>query len=380
MRQVQSARSGSTVPPGHATVPHGSTNLTCQRTRRPASPPHGTTATIYCEANFGSVDGKTANGLIRHSDKYEILSVIDSAKTGLDAHEVLGRESEGVPVCSSLAHAIDVAGRIPDYLILGIAPASGMLSRTERLVVLDAMERGMHVVSGLHEFLNDDAEFSAARDRNNVTILDVRRPRNRKDLRTFSGRISTIPCPRIAVMGTDCAIGKRTTATILTRALCERGVTAVLVSTGQTGIIQGAHHGVALDAIPSQFCAGEMEAAIVEAYEAEGPDVIIIEGQGALSHPAYLTSGFILRGSQPQGVILQHAPRRETRADFPDAPMPDAASEIHLIETFSDTRVIGLTINHEHMTDAGSPWQSPATNPNSAFRLQMRSQDRSTIS
>ncbi|NTV83431.1 MAG: DUF1611 domain-containing protein [Bacteroidales bacterium] len=97
---------------------------------------------------------------------------------------------------------------------------------------------------------------------------------------------------------------------------------------------------------------GEMEAAIVEAYHAERPDVIIVEGQGALSHPAYLTSGFILRGSQPQGVILQHAPGRRMRADFPDAPMPDPASEIHLIETFSDTHVIGLTINHEHLTDA----------------------------
>jgi uncharacterized NAD-dependent epimerase/dehydratase family protein len=315
------------------------------------APPKGITATIYCEANFGSVDGKTANGLIRHSEKYEILSVIDSAKTGLDAHEVLGHDTCGVPVCSDLAHAITLAGRVPDYLILGIAPASGMLSPSERLVVLDAMDQGMHIVSGLHEFLNDDEEFSAARDRNHVTILDARRPRSRKDLRTFSGRISTVPCPRIAVMGTDCAIGKRTTATILAQALDHHGIRAALVSTGQTGIIQGGRHGVALDAIPSQFCAGEMEAAILEAYSDEQPDVIIIEGQGSLSHPAYLTSGFILRGSQPQGVILQHAPARRTRADFPTMAMPDPASEIRLIETFSDTHVIGLTINHEHMTD-----------------------------
>jgi len=257
-----------------------------------------------------------------------------------------------VPVCTDLTHAISLAGRVPDYLIFGIAPASGMLSPPERGVILDAMSRGMHIVSGLHEFLNDDAELSAARDRHNVTILDVRRPRDSKHLKTFSGRISKVACPRIAVLGTDCAIGKRTTATVLTQALNERGIKAVLVGTGQTGLIQGARYGVALDAVPSQFCAGEMEAAIVEAYEAERPDVIIVEGQGALSHPAYLTSGFILRGSQPQGVVLQHAPGRRMRVDFADAPMPDPAREINLIETFCDTRVIGLTINHEQMTDA----------------------------
>lgn len=318
----------------------------------PASPPDGSTAVVYCEANFGAVDGKTANGLVRHSERYEILSVIDSEQSGLDAHEILGHAAEGIPVCTDLAHAIELAGRVPDYLIFGIAPASGMLSADERSVILSAMEQGIHIVSGLHEFLGDDPEFSAAGAAGNVTILDVRRPRAKKDLRTFSGRISTLDCPRIVVLGTDCAIGKRTTATILTRALNERGIRAVLVGTGQTGMIQGARYGVALDATPSQFCAGEMEAAILAAYEGEHPDVIIVEGQGALSHPAYLTSGFILRGSQPQGVILQHAPGRGTRVDFPDAPMPDPASEINLIETFSDTRVIGLTINHEQMTEA----------------------------
>ena len=185
-----------------------------------------------------------------------------------------------------------------------------------------------------------------------MSILDVRRPHDKKDLRMFTGRIATVDCPRIAVLGTDGAIGKRTTATILTQALNERGIHAVLVSTGQTGLIQGGRYGVAVDAIPCQFCSGEVESTVVEAYEGEHPDVIIIEGQGALSHPAYLTSSFILRGSQPQGVILQHAPAREQLGDFPGIPMPTPASEINLIETFADTKVIGLTINHESMTDA----------------------------
>jgi uncharacterized NAD-dependent epimerase/dehydratase family protein len=104
--------------------------------------------------------------------------------------------------------------------------------------------------------------------------------------------------------------------------------------------------------VPSQFCAGELEAAIIEAFECENPDVIIIEGQGALSHPAYSTSSFILRGSCPDGVVLQHAPGRSHRCDFEQMAMPMPATEINLIETFSDTKVIGLTINHENMTDA----------------------------
>jgi len=307
---------------------------------------------VYCEANFGAADGKTANGLVRHSEKYEIVAVIDSHLAGLDAGDVLEGTPNGIPICASLGDAIGVAGRTPDYFIFGMAPSSGMLSPEERRLVLEAMGHGMNVVNGLHEFLNDDPEFVAAAMANNVEILDVRRPRDKKNLRMFSGRISTVTCPRIAVLGTDGAIGKRTTAAILTHALNARGIRTVLVGTGQTSLIQGARYAVALDAIPCQFCSGEMEATVVEAFECEHPDVIVIEGQGALSHPAYLSSSFILRGSRPDAVILQHAPARTWLGDFPDIPMPTPASEINLIETFSDTRVIGLTINHEHMTDA----------------------------
>jgi uncharacterized NAD-dependent epimerase/dehydratase family protein len=311
----------------------------------------GSTAIIYCEANFGASDGKTANGLVRHSEKYTILSVIDSEQAGLDTGEVLGEGVNGIPICASLDDAIAQAGTVPDFFILGMAPLSGMLSPAERRVVLDAMQHGMSVINGLHEFLNDDREFAAAAKAHKVTILDVRRPRDKKNLRMFSGHISTVTCPRIAVLGTDGAIGKRTTATVLTRALNARGIKAVLVGTGQTGIIQGARYGVALDAVPCQFASGEMEASVVEAFEGERPDVIIIEGQGALSHPAYLTSSFILRGSRPHAVILQHAPARKWLGDFADVPMPSAASEINLIQTFADTKVIGMTINHEKMTD-----------------------------
>lgn len=314
------------------------------------SPPRPT-AVVYCEANFGLLDGKTANGLVRHSERYEIVAVIDSHHAGSDAGLVLGGDANGIPVVKDLAAAITRARHVPDAFVYGMAPSSGMLSLAERQVVLAAIGRRMDVVNGLHEFLNDDPEMSAAAAEHGVTIHDVRRPRAKKDLRMFSGAIDGVTCPRIAVLGTDGAIGKRTTATILTAALNDRGIRAVLVSTGQTGLIQGGRYGVALDAIPCQFCSGELEAAVVEAYEAEQPDVIVVEGQGALSHPAYLTSAFILRGSRPHAVVLQHAPAREVLGDFPTIPMPTAASEIQLIETFADTKVIGVAINHERMDD-----------------------------
>lgn len=310
------------------------------------------TAVVYCEGNFGRPDGKTANGLVRHSERYEIVAVIDSEQSGLDAGEVLGGKPNSVPICADLSDAISSAAGVPQVFIFGMAPLSGMLSPAERQVVLDAIGHKMNVVNGLHEFLNDDPEFAAASAENGVTISDVRRPRDKKDLRMFSGRIAEVACPRIAVLGTDGAVGKRTTATILTAALNRHGIKAVLVSTGQTGLIQGARYGVALDAIPSQFCSGEMESTVVEAFEGEHPDVIVIEGQGALSHPAYLTSTFILRGARPHAVILQHAPARGRLGDFPSIPMPTPATEIDLIQAFADTTIIGVAINHENMTDA----------------------------
>ncbi|MDT5409468.1 MAG: hypothetical protein QOG14_1688, partial [Mycobacterium sp.] len=119
--------------------------------------PVGSTAIVYCEGLFGEQDGKTANGLVRHSEKYEILSVIDSLRAGVDAGKFLDGTANGIPVLASLAESISHAGRVPDYLICGLAPADGLLSNEQRVVLLDGIDRGMHIINGLHEFLNDDA-------------------------------------------------------------------------------------------------------------------------------------------------------------------------------------------------------------------------------
>lgn len=324
-------------------------------------------AVIYCEGQFGVADGKTAHGLMRHSERYRIVAVIDSLLAGGDAGLLLDGVANGIPVVADLAAATALAtaqttaqtaaqaGAPLQTLIYGMAPADGLYSPADRAVLLGALRAGLNLVSGMREFLGDDPEFAATAARHLVTIEDVRRPPALKDLRLFSGAIARAHCRRIAVLGTDGAIGKRTTATVLVQALNDHGIRAVLVSTGQTGMIQGGRYGLPLDAIPSQFCSGEVEAAVVLAYDTEHPQVIVIEGQGALSHPAYLSSTFILRGSQPQAVILQHAPMRRQRCDFPGVAMPTPQSEIDLIEAFAPTRVIGMTLNHEGMDLAEIP-------------------------
>ena len=310
------------------------------------------TAIVYCEENFGEVDGKTANGLVRHSQAYRIVSVIDSSCDGQDSGQVLDNVINHIPIFRDLEAALNREPTVPDTLIYGMAPSSGKLSPQDRGVILDAIALGMNIVSGLHEYLSDDPEIAGFASTKDVTIRDIRKPKPSKDMRLFDGSVADVKALRIAVLGTDCAIGKRTTATVLARALNAKGIKTVLVGTGQTGLMQGAKYGVAMDAVPPQFCCGELEGAIVAASDTEQPEVILIEGQGALSHPAFCTSAFILRGSQPDAVILQHAPKRAHRCDFPKMPMPDPADEIALIEAFSDTTVIGVTINHEGMSDA----------------------------
>src|SRR5690348_13202670 len=144
--------------------------------------PTGCTAIVYCEGQFGEQDGKTANGLVRFSEKYEVLSVLDSRHAGLDSGAFLDGVANGIPVLADLQEAIAHAGSVPDYLICGLAPADGLLSDDQRVVLLDGIARGMHVINGLHEFLNDDVEFAAAALLAQVTITDVRRPKDTRDL------------------------------------------------------------------------------------------------------------------------------------------------------------------------------------------------------
>jgi len=245
------------------------------------------TALIYSENELGKIDGKVTNGLIRHSEKYHIIGVVDSTKEGLDAGAYLDGVKNGIPVFSSVDDAIESLDKIPDYFIYGIAPLEPFLNKDQRKVIIRAMKMGMSIVNGLPEFFSDDQEFMKNATKYGVSINDIRKPPVRKQLHIFTGHIYDIKTPIITVFGTDCAVGKRTTAVLLVKALKQQGINAVFISTGQTGLLQGSKYGIAIDVLSSGFSTGEVENAILQAVEKENPDIIIVEGQGALSHPAF---------------------------------------------------------------------------------------------
>ena len=308
-------------------------------------------ALVFCENEFGKIDGKVTNGLVRYSGRYEIVGVIDSTKAGLDAGEHLDGIKKGIPIFRNIDDAIENLNYIPEYFIYGIAPLASFLDREQRKLIVAAMRKGMNIINPLPEFFTEDDEFMQKASEYDVKIYDFRKSPQRKDLHIFSGQIFNVKTPVVVVTGTDCAVGKRTTARILVEELNKKGVNAVFVTTGQTGLLQGAKYGMALDVLSSGFATGEVEKGVVDASEIEHPDIIIVEGQGALSHPAFTSSSAIIRGAMPNALIIQHPPKRKNRCDYPAIPMPTLKSEIELNEVFARSKVIAITINHDDMTD-----------------------------
>jgi uncharacterized NAD-dependent epimerase/dehydratase family protein len=313
------------------------------------------TALVYCEKQFGLVDGKTATGLVRHSDIYTILGVIDSSLAGKDAGEVLDDKKSGIPIFANLDEALDHLSKMPNCYIYGKAPLEAYIPDEERLLILEAMRKGMNIINGLHQFFSDDREFVSMAVQCGVQIKDIRKPPQLKDSHVFTGQIARVTVPVIAVLGTDCACGKMTTAVELNNVLNSLGVKSVMIATGQTSLMQGAKYGASIDALISQFAIGEIENAVVQAFDHENPDIILVEGQSAVSHPAFMSSVGILKGSMPDGVILQHPPARKFRCDFPHLVMPTIESEIQLIEAISQSQVIAIALSHENLTDKEIP-------------------------
>lgn len=307
------------------------------------------TALIYCEGHFNDLDGKTANGLIRHSKKYQIVGVIDSHFSGMDSGMILDGKKNKKLIYFDLTEAVTQLEKVPNCFIFGLAPKEAFLSITERRVILDAMDMGMNIIIGLHEFITEDEEFIQASQKNHVRIEDIRKPKPKKYLNLYTGDIRHVKIPKIGVFGTDCAVGKRTTALLLTDAFEARGLKVLFVGSGQTSLIQGEKYGVAMDAMTSEFMTGEFEHVVLEGVRREKPDIILIEGQSAMSHPAFISTCAIIRGSMPDAIILQHPPKREVRVDFSEFSMPEVGEEIKLLESYSKAPVLAITLNHEKM-------------------------------
>ncbi len=322
-----------------------------KKAQRENKPDPKKTALVYCENEFGLVDGKTASALIRHSETYTVVGIIDSSLAGKDAGEELGEEKNGIPIFSNLKDALSKIPKVPDCYIYGKAPLDTYISVEERLLLLEAMKKGMDIISGLHQFFSEDPEFIHMAAQSNIQIRDIRKPPLLKDLHIFTGQISKVNVPVIAVLGTDCACGKMTTAVELNKTLNNLGIKSVLIATGQTSLMQGARYGVSTDALINQFVVGEIENSVMRAFDKESPDIILVEGQSAVSHPAFMSSLGILKGSMPDGIILQHPPARTFRCDFPLLAMPTVESEIKLIEAISQAKVMAIALSHENLTD-----------------------------
>ncbi len=314
-------------------------------------------AIVYCGGAFNTPSGKTAHGLVRFTERYEVLAVIDAAYAGLDARHVLDGKITGIPIVNDLGEAMAIAGKKggADVMVIGLAPDGGRLPDDAREVVKEAVQLGLNIDSGLHDFLSDDPVIATLALEKKVRIRDIRKPPDRKDLHFFSGKIEEVDCLKLAVLGTDSAIGKRTTAWIIVHGLRQAGYKAEMIGTGQTAWMQGAKYSIILDSLINDFVSGEIEHAVHEAWNNEKPDVIVLEGQGSLMNPAYPGGFELMAAGRPDYVILQHAPKRLEYDGFPGYIMHPLEHQIKAIEFISGRKVIAITVNHEEMKPSEIP-------------------------
>jgi uncharacterized NAD-dependent epimerase/dehydratase family protein len=307
-------------------------------------------AIVYCEGAFGTTNGKTAHGLVRRSQRYRVLSIVDSRLAGRDAGQELDGKPNGMPIQAGVPPAVAgarSAGTPATHLVIGLAPDGGRLPAQARQDVLTAIRQGLNVDCGLHDLLSEDGEIARAAAAAGVQIRDIRKAPPRSELHFFSGKIEQVDCLRVAVLGTDSAVGKRTTAWILVDGFESAGYRAELVGSGQTAWMQGARYGVIMDALINDFVSGEIEHAVWSAWDEQHPDVIVIEGQGSLMNPAYPGGFEILAAGRPDVVVLQHAPARQDYDGFPGYRLHPLDQQIRAIELISGKPVVAITINHE---------------------------------
>lgn len=255
---------------------------------------------------------KTAEGYLRYNED-PVAGVIDRAGPGRDAGDVVGARGRGVPVVASFEEARDLQA---DRLVIGVAPVGGRLPSDWHAEVRQALEAGLDVVSGLHDHLAEDPVLARAATEGGARIQDLRRAPPDKPI--YTGEVLDLEARVLLTVGTDCSVGKMTTTVELTRALRARGVRAAWAATGQTGLLSGADAGVVIDAVGADFVAGWSERVVLEAARAREAEVVLVEGQGALSHPAYGSVSLgLLHGASPHGAVLCHdVPRKVMTTAF----------------------------------------------------------------
>ena len=294
---------------------------------------------ILAEGHFSDRHAKTAHGLIRYG-KNEVVAVIDSALAGRTVRDVMPELGRDAPIVGSLEEVLE---RSPTSILVGLAPAGGRLPEEWMDALRGAADAGLEIVSGLHQRLG--AEFPGKK------VWDVREPP--QDIPLFSGAGFGVE-PKVALtVGTDTAIGKMTAALEIERSASEAGVGAEFVATGQTGIII-AGWGICVDAVISDFVAGASEQLVLETAR-RGPDLILVEGQGSLGHPAYsgVTLG-LLHGCCPDCLILcAAAPDEEVFAGVP-RPSPARAARLYeeVAALVKPAPVVAVSVNTRGLEEA----------------------------
>ena len=294
-------------------------------------------------------NAKTAHGLIRESNRYKIVGIVDDKNAGNDAGVLLDGKHRNIPVYATVYEAVQEAK--PDVCIVGVATTGGMFPGTLLDEVKEAIRHKLDIVNGLHDHLNARPEIKKLVAENSVELIDIRAPKKLQELHFWTGKIFKINTPVIAVIGTDCALGKRTTARFVMNACNDAGMKTQMIFTGQTGWLQGGEYGFIVDSTLNDFVSGELEHAIITCNEATSPDVIFIEGQSALRNPTGPCGSELLISGNAKSVILVHAPKRKYyEHEKAWGEIPSLESEIALIKQLG-SNVIAIAINTEHCSD-----------------------------
>lgn len=294
---------------------------------------------------------KTAHGLIRGTDRFTIVGIIDRKCSGRDAGEILDGTHRNIPVYASLQEYMEGASKKATHCIIGVATKGGVIPDTLRKELRQALEFDFNLVNGLHEYISDIPELALLARQRNLEITDVRKPKRATELHFWTGKIKEVKCPKIAVLGTDCALGKRTTTRFLMETMRRAGFRAEMIYTGQTGWMQGAKYGFVFDSTLNDFISGEMEHAVVTCYQETKPDIIFIEGQSSLRNPSGPAGAEWIVSADADAVILQHHPVRKQYKDMEYYPayIADPKDEIALISMYG-APTIALTLNTAKMT------------------------------
>ena len=294
---------------------------------------------------FDTVFAKTTHGILRGPSRFPLAGIIEPAYAGQDAGRVLDGKPRGVPFFGSVAEALRRVREPVTHCIVGVATVGGMLPDALRGDLETAARAGLTLVNGLHYLLEADAHLADVAAAHGARIIDIRKPRPASELRFWTGDVLSVSSLRIAVLGMDCAIGKRTTCMMLREACRQRGLRAEMIYTGQTGWLQGLRHGFIFDATLNDFVSGELEGAILRCFEETRPEVILIEGQSSLRNPSGPAGSELIISGAAHGVVLQHAPQRTCFEDFEalGCKLPPVAEEIALVRMLG-TEVWAVTL------------------------------------